>query len=481
MKIYYYKQQQNTFELFGKKTSTIRFRYVAGSLLLILMATIVCFKIKPHNANDTAQHASTSILPSSNQEAVQQLSPGNLDAETQATSLNIQTNIEASSAGTEEIINSKPEQQSLFNSKDNKVQTITIKKRDTLGKIFTRLAVNKKEVSSIMHANDQAETLKRLKPGQKISLIIRDHKVQQLTYNTDSINTLVITRTGDNSFKSLVKTANLEPKQTFTRFTVYSSISTAAKKAGLDSKRTAQLASIFKSSVDLGKGNHTGDTVSVLFQDYYSNGKKIKDGEIVAAEYKTATNTYQAVRFTDPKGNSGYYAPDGTSMQKRFLPAPVKFTRISSLFNPKRWHPVLHRFRHHQGVDYAAPYGTPIKSVANGTIALLGRKGGYGNTIMIKHDSSYSTLYGHLSKYATNLKVGSQVQQGQVIGYVGSSGLATGPHLHFEFRINGVHRNPLTVALPNGKSITHAYRIKFHNEVKKLLAKLDAHKHSNSG
>jgi murein DD-endopeptidase MepM/ murein hydrolase activator NlpD len=221
--------------------------------------------------------------------------------------------------------------------------------------------------------------------------------------------------------------------------------------------------------------------VYVLFQDYFLDNKKIKSGEIIAAEYKTMTNTYQAVRFTDPKGNSGYYAPDGTSMQKRFLPAPVKFTRISSLFNPKRWHPILHRFRHHEGVDYAAPYGTPIKSVANGTIALLGRKGGYGNTIIIKHDSSYSTLYGHLSRYASALKVGSHVQQGQLIGYVGSSGLATGPHLHFEFRINGVHRNPLTVALPNGKSITHAYRNKFHNEVKKLLAKLDAHKNSNRG
>ena len=251
----------------------------------------------------------------------------------------------------------------------------------------------------------------------------------------------------------------------------------SAKKAGLNNKRIAQLASIFKSSLEFDKGNHTGDKVCVLFQDYFLNGKKVKEGEIVAAEYKTATNTFQAVRFTDPQGNSGYYSPDGSSMQRRFLPAPVKFTHISSLFNPKRWHPILHRFRHHQGVDYAAPYGTPVKSVASGQIAELGRKGGYGNTIMIKHDSSYSTLYGHLSKFASGLKIGSRVHEGQLIGYVGSSGLATGPHLHFEFRINGVHRNPLTVALPNGKAITHAYRNKFHTEVKRLIAKLDAHKH----
>jgi murein DD-endopeptidase MepM/ murein hydrolase activator NlpD len=277
-----------------------------------------------------------------------------------------------------------------------------------------------------------------------------------------------------------LQTKPLETRQSFAKFTVRDSVATSGKKAGLSNKQLTQLTSIFKSSVDMNKGKHNGDKVCVLYQDYYLNNKKVREGEIVAAEYKTASNTYQAVRFTDPNGNSGYYAPDGSSMQKRFLSAPVKFTHISSLFNPKRWHPILHRFRHHQGVDYAAPYGTPIKSVASGVIALRGRKGGYGNTIMIKHDSSYSTLYGHLSKYAEGLKVGSHVQQGQVIGYVGASGLATGPHLHFEFRINGVHKNPLTVALPNGKSITRAYRNKFHLIAKKLLAKLDHHKQIDS-
>jgi murein DD-endopeptidase MepM/ murein hydrolase activator NlpD len=480
MKIYYYKQQQNTFALFGKKAGLLRIRFLVIGLAVIVFSALGYWKFKQVQAS----RSTAKVLATAN--VTTPIQASSFDEETKATFLKIQDNIQENCGKAEYCAPLKSEQAQtalLSNSlqSNNKAQLVTIRRRDTLGKIFSRLSLNKKEVQDVLHSSDQANALKKLKPGQKMSLTIRDHKLQELSYPIDTLSTLTIVRTSADGFKAIMRTVNLEPKQSFAKFYIARSFNSSAKKAGLDSKRTAQLVNIFKSSVDLSKGNHTGDQVHALFQDYFVNGKKVKQGEIVAAEYKTATNTYQAVLFTDPKGNSGYYAPDGTSMQKRFLPAPVKFTRISSLFNPKRWHPVLHRFRHHQGVDYAAPYGTPIKSVANGTIALLGRKGGYGNTIMIKHDSSYSTLYGHLQKYASGLKVGSHVQQGQLIGYVGSSGLATGPHLHFEFRINGVHKNPLTVALPNGKSITHAYRNKFHNEVKKLLAKLDAHKNSNRG
>lgn len=473
MKIYYYKQPENTFAFFGRRNVPIRLRYIALGLVGFIIIAHCFWKLRqPHTLTPIAPPIINRVVPTQTT---------GFDEETRATSLRIQNNIEASSNNSDDVVNHKADSHSVNTKMTPNCQTVMIKPKDTLAKIFVRMAVNKQELPGIMHSGESAEALKKLKPGQKLQITVNNHRLQQLTYVIDPLSTLIITRTSANTFNSLIKTANLQPKQTFAKFTVYGSVNASAKKAGLDSKRTAALANIFKTSVDFTKGNHTGDKINVLFQDYFLNGKKVKEGEIVAAEYKTATNTYQAVRFTDPKGNSGYYAPDGTSMQKRFLPAPVKFTRISSLFNPKRWHPLLHRFRHHQGVDYAAPYGTPIKSVANGTIAMLGQKGGYGNTIVIKHDSSYSTLYGHLSKYASGLKVGSNVQQGQLIGYVGSSGLATGPHLHFEFRINGVHRNPLTVALPNGKSITHAYRNKFHNEVKKLLAKLDAHKNCNSG
>ncbi|MBA2653731.1 MAG: peptidoglycan DD-metalloendopeptidase family protein [Gammaproteobacteria bacterium] len=478
MKIYYYKQQRNTFELFGKRSSPIKLRYLIIGVLALLVISLSVWKLK---------HSSTSQKIIEIPDQVQTSQPlsmqsTTLDEETQATSIKIQNNMEQNSQKNEENLKAEePQTAPPSSSLENKTQTVTVRSKDTLGKIFSRMGINKNEAIQVIKINDDSKALKKLIPGQKITLSINNHSLQQMRYTIDPASTLIINRISDSKFQSQLKVANLEPHQSFTKFTVYGSVGSAARKAGLNGKRTTQLSTIFKNSIDFNKGNHTGDNVCVLFQDYYVGDKKVKEGEIVAAEYKTATNTYQAVRFTDPQGNSGYYSPDGTSMQKRFLPAPLKFTRISSLFNPKRWHPVLHRFRHHEGVDYAAPYGTPIKSVANGTIALLGRKGGYGNTIMIKHDSSYSTLYGHLSKYACGLKIGSQVQQGQLIGYVGSSGLATGPHLHFEFRINGVHRNPLTVALPSGKSITHACRNKFHIEVKKLLAKLDAHKNSNRG
>lgn len=476
MKIYYYKQQENTFALFSKKSTKLKRWALIGGLSLITAVTVSLWKVNHHGA---APLASNVVAPQTPQtQPAEQPNQLSLEEEAQATSLKIQNNIQQD----EQILadSAKKEQQQIaaVNLKvDHQVQVITVQPKDNLGKIFSRTGISQKELHAVLKTSDDTKALKHLKPGQKIELTLNDHKLQHLSYVVDPTSTLMIDRVND-KFRSNLKTIPLEPKQALAKFVVLGSVSGSAKKAGLDSKRVAQLATIFKDSVNLSKGNHTGDVVSVLYQSYYLNGKKIKDGEIVAAEYKTATNTYQAVRFTDPKGNSGYYAPDGTSMQKRFLPAPLKFTRISSLFNPKRWHPVLHRFRHHEGVDYAAPYGTPIKSVASGTIAHLGRKGGYGNTIIIQHEGTYSTLYGHMQRYASNLKVGSHVQQGQLIGYVGSTGLATGPHLHFEFRINGVHRNPLTVALPNGKSITHAYRSKFHDTVKKLLAKLESHRHA---
>jgi murein DD-endopeptidase MepM/ murein hydrolase activator NlpD len=475
MKIYYYKQP-DTFTLFRKKSSPIKLRYIVMILMLLLIVGFVYWNLNqqrlPEKSQFNMMYSKTSpLLPEQNL-----ILP--LNEEAQATSLNLQENTLKSAQKSEEgHINPKASIPALPHSTNrDTVKLITIRPRDTLGKILTRLGVNKGEALRIIKSSDSARKLKKLQPGEKLALTINNHLVKSISYTPDPLSTLLITRIVGDKFSSQIKQANLEPHQSFVKFTVYSSINYSAKKAGLDSKRTAQLANIFKSSIDFSKEKHTGDKICVLFQDYYLNGKKVKDGDIIAAEYKAATNTYQAIRFTDPKGNAGYYSPDGASMEKRFLSAPVKFTRISSLFNPKRWHPILHRFRHHNGVDYAAPYGTPVKTVAKGTIKALGLKGGYGNAIMIEHESGYSTLYGHLSKYASGLKVGSHVQQGQLIGYVGSSGLATGPHLHFEFRINGVHHNPLTVALPNGKSITHAYRYKFHSEVKKLLAKMDAHK-----
>jgi murein DD-endopeptidase MepM/ murein hydrolase activator NlpD len=234
-----------------------------------------------------------------------------------------------------------------------------------------------------------------------------------------------------------------------------------------------QLAHIFGWDIDFALNIRNGDSFSVIYQEDYLNGKKLNDGPILAAEFINQGHVYRAIRYTDPTGNSDYYDPSGKSMRKAFLRTPVEFTRISSGFTMGRFHPILNKIRAHKGVDYAAPTGTPIKATGDGKITFRGRKGGYGNVVILQHGARYSTLYGHMSKFRGGLAVGSRVRQGQVIGYVGMTGLATGPHLHYEFRIDGVHRDPLRVKLPGAEPLGNKYRDDFNSKAKALIAKLD--------
>ena len=211
----------------------------------------------------------------------------------------------------------------------------------------------------------------------------------------------------------------------------------------------------------------------MLYEELYLDGERIGTGDILAAEFTNKGKIYQAVRYTDQQGHTDYYSPDGHSMRKTFLRSPVAFSRISSRFSTGRKHPILNRIRAHKGVDYAAARGTPVKATGNGKIILRGKKGGYGKTVVIKHGSNYSTLYAHLNSYARGLRNGSRVQQGKIIGYVGSTGLATGPHLHYEFLVNGVHRNPLTVKLPDAAPLPKKYRQDFKLATENLLAQLE--------
>ena len=216
-----------------------------------------------------------------------------------------------------------------------------------------------------------------------------------------------------------------------------------------------------------------GDQFTILYEDQYVDGEFIGHGNILAAEFINNGRRYQAVRYTDSGGKTDYYSLDGMIMRFVFFRTPVELARISSGFNLKRKHPILNKIRAHKGVDYAASRGTPIKSTGNGKIVHRGKKGGYGKTIVIKHGTKYSTLYAHMSNYRKGLKVGSRVKQGQVIGYIGSSGLATGPHLHYEFRVNGVHRNPLRIKLPGAEPLKKKYHEDFNRKADALLAQMD--------
>jgi murein DD-endopeptidase MepM/ murein hydrolase activator NlpD len=239
-------------------------------------------------------------------------------------------------------------------------------------------------------------------------------------------------------------------------------------------KLIIELADIFGYDIDFVQDIRVGDRYTVIYDDLYKDGKKLRAGDILAAEFVNQGQSLRAVRYTDPQGNSGYYAAGGQSLRKAFLRTPVDVFRISSNFSRARFHPVLNRFRAHLGTDYAAPVGTPIKATGDGRVTFIGWKGGYGRAVVLKHGSSYETLYGHMSRFRQGLGYGSRVQQGQVIGYVGSSGLATGPHLHYEFRINGVHRDPRKVVLPRASALPRQYVEHFRASSAPLLTQLDA-------
>ena len=251
--------------------------------------------------------------------------------------------------------------------------------------------------------------------------------------------------------------------------TITTSMEDAAKQANLPEPLIDQLAQIFAWDIDFATNLHPGDHFTVVYERGGFNGAD----DIVATEFINRGKTYRAVRYIDKDGYANYYTPEGNALQKAFLTTPVDFARISSHFSSSRRHPVLNRIRAHKGVDYAARTGTPVKATGNGEVTFLGRKGGYGQAIILKHGDRYETVYAHLSGYKSGLREGSSVRQGEVIGYVGQTGLATGPHLHYEFRIDGIHQNPLTAQVSNSIPVKSVAMVDFKSQIQDSLAKLN--------
>lgn len=236
------------------------------------------------------------------------------------------------------------------------------------------------------------------------------------------------------------------------------------------------VAGIFAWDVDFILDIRSGDNYYVQFEEIWQDGEFVTDGEIIAAEFNNNGRQIRAVRFKDKDNVTDYFTPDGNSVRKAFIRAPVDFTRISSNFNPNRRHPILNTIRAHRGVDYAAPRGTPIKAAGDGKVIFRGNKSGYGKVVILQHGGNITTLYAHMSSFAAKARVGSRVRQGQTIGYVGMTGLATANHLHYEYRLNGVHRNPRTVSLPDAEPIKAEYRQQFLTEAAPILEELEKFK-----
>ncbi len=351
-------------------------------------------------------------------------------------------------------------------------QVETVRPGDSLARIFSRLGISAQQLDRLMRTGGkQVAQLKRIMPGQTLKFDLRDGELQQLVYEIDRLNTLHIQREGDD-FGARTETRELETRITNASGVISSSLFLAGMDAGLSDNLIMELAGIFGWDIDFALDIREGDRFTLLYEEKYLDGEKLRDGDILAAEFTNRGKTYRALRYTDASGRSDYYTPDGKSMRKAFIRTPVDFTRISSRFG-KRYHPTQKKRKNHHGVDYAAPRGTPIKAAGDGKIVHIGNKGGYGKTIIIQHGGKYSTLYAHMSSYNRKLRRGARVKQGQTIGYVGSTGRSTGPHLHYEFRVNGVHRNPLTVKLPTAAPIQAKYRADFLAKTRVLVSQLD--------
>ena len=233
-----------------------------------------------------------------------------------------------------------------------------------------------------------------------------------------------------------------------------------------------ELAHIFGWDIDFALEIRKGDRFKLVWEEHWVQNRHAGDGPILAAEFVNQGRTYQALRYIGKDGRADYYSPDGKHLRKQFLRTPVDFARISSHFNPRRLHPVFKQVRPHRGVDYAAPTGTPVYAAGDGTVTHRGWKGGYGRVIFIRHGVRYTTVYAHLSRYAKGLRVGSKVTQGQIIGRVGRSGVATGPHLHYEFRIDGVHQNPVKLRFPSLNPLRYAELADFRQQTWPMLIAL---------
>ena len=356
-------------------------------------------------------------------------------------------------------------------------EEITVKSGDNLSLIFPRVGLSARDVYNVAQLGKEVKPLLNLKPGQILRFAINTEEdkktLHQLELELSALQTLSILSTED-GYQTSMDTRVVDARSAQASGHIENSLFEAGIEAGLSDKVVMELAYIFGWDIDFSLDLRKNDSFTVIYSEDYLEGEKIADGAILAAEFTNRGKIFRAVRYADEEGITRYYSPNGDSMRKTFSRSPVHFSRISSKFNPNRKHPVLKTNRPHRGVDYAAATGTPITATGDGKVQFLGTKGGYGRTIVLSHGGKYTTLYAHMSSYKKGLRSGKRVQQGDVIGYVGSSGLATGPHLHYEFRLNGVHRNPLTVTLPKAEPLEKKYLADFKKKSHSLLAQLDS-------
>ncbi|BAN36317.1 peptidase M23 [Sulfuricella denitrificans skB26] len=354
-----------------------------------------------------------------------------------------------------------------------------IQRGDTMSALLDRLNVNDEDISGFMQSARDSKALRLLIPGRIVrAQTDSEGNLLSLQYISSSESMLKVEKQAG-GFKTSDDAVPLESRLMMKSAEIRSSLFGATDAANIPDNIAMQIADIFSSDIDFHSDLQKGDKVTVVYESFYNKGELIKTGRVLAAEFINSGKSYRAVYFQDHEGRGGYYTPEGKNLRKAFLRSPLEFSRITSGFTNARFHPVLKTWRAHKGVDYGAPTGTRVKAVADGTVAFIGKQGGYGNLLILQHQGQYSTAYGHLSAFAKGLHKGSKVSQGDVIAQVGMTGVATGPHLHYEFRVAGVQRNPLGIPMPTAFPIATQYKADFSKMAENLSMRLNLLKNTN--
>lgn len=350
-------------------------------------------------------------------------------------------------------------------------KNIQVESGDNLSAIFTKVGLSNQDLFRVLNSSAEAKILNRIYPGYQLDFMIPDQgQLEALRVFKSPLEGYVFTRNEDSYIvESILKQPELQ--ETFKVGTINDSLFMAGQREQIPAVTIMEMANIFGGVIDFILDPRQGDEFSILYEEKYLDGKFIGNGEILASQFINQGKKYIAIRYVKEDGTVGYYNPEGESMRKAFLRNPLDVFRISSNFNPNRRHPILNTIRAHKGTDYAAPTGTPIRATSDGKVTRASRNGSFGNLVVIQHSGSFETKYAHLSKYGPGIKRGVKVQQGDIIGYVGATGGATGPHLHYEFVVNGVHQNPRTILdnLPQAVSIEPAEMDRFKSNTAELL------------
>ena len=352
-----------------------------------------------------------------------------------------------------------------------KLKREEIKRNDSLFSILKRLGIEEKNIVTLVNS-DRSNLLAQIKIGKTLEVGINDSNIViSLNYIKDFKSGVRAKKSGE-VYEIEEYELNTEKYRVFKNIEINNSLYVDGLKEGLPDSVIMDLVYIFGWDIDFVHDIRPGDSYSLIYEEVFVNGEKKLDGDILIAEFINRDRTHTAIRYKLQNGFSEYFSLEGRNVKKAFLRSPVKFSYISSSYNLKRRHPILHKIRAHTGVDYAASRGTPVRTTGDGTVVFADKKGGYGNLVEIKHTEDYSTRYAHLNKFHSKIKVGKKVKQSETIGYVGRTGTATGDHLHYEFRVNGKHTNPVTVKLPNAKPIHENDKDSYGLHAKKIIADL---------